>query len=59
MEVFERNTLNARPSVFDGDNVRLYLAVDSPRPEPLGDSVRRDAGCVAAPRGVERLDLVP
>jgi hypothetical protein len=40
----ERNTLNARLSVFDGDNVRLYLAIHGPPPEPLGDGFRRDVG---------------
>ena len=54
----ERNTHNAPLSVFDGDNVRLNLAVYSPPPEPLGDSFRRKVGCFAEARGVARLDLV-
>jgi len=36
-------------SVFDGDNVRLYLAVYSVLPEPLGDRIRREIGCFAEP----------
>ena len=55
----ERNTLGSRLSVFDGDNVRLNLAVYCPSPEPLGDGFRRDVGCFVEPRGVTRLDLIP
>ena len=55
----KRITRNSRPSVFDGDNVCLDLAVDRPPPEALGDSFRDDVGCFAKPRGVARLDLVP
>ena len=53
-----RNTLDSRPSVFDGDNVCLNLAVYSPPPEPLTDSFRRKVSCFAEPRGVACLDLV-
>ena len=46
-------------SVFDGDYVRLDLAVHGPFPEPLSDRFRRDIGCLAEARGISRLDLVP
>jgi len=39
--------------------MRLYLAVHGSRPEPPGDSFRRDVGGFAEPRGIARLDLVP
>lgn len=48
----ERNTLNSRLSVFDGDNACLALAVYRPPPEPLGDSFRRKVGCFAGKIGV-------
>ena len=38
--------------------MRLNLAVDRTRPEPLGDSFGCDVGCFAKPRFVARLDLV-
>jgi hypothetical protein len=49
---------DGRLSAFDSDNVRLNLAVDRSRPEPLGDSFGCDVGCFAKPRFVARLDLV-
>ncbi len=45
-------------SSFIGDNVCLDLAVDSAPPEPLADSLRRDVGCFAKPRGIAGLDLI-
>src|SRR5207237_1054515 len=47
-----------RLSAFDSDDVRLNLAVDRTRSEPLGDSFGCDVGCFAEPRFVARLDLV-
>jgi hypothetical protein len=44
---------------FNGDDVRLDLAVDSISPEALGNGLRRSIGCFAEPRGIARLDLVP
>ena len=48
-----------RSSAFNGDYVRLDLAVDSAPAEPPGDGFRRDIGCFAEPRGIAGLDLVP
>src|SRR5262249_63317 len=45
-------------SSFNGDNVCLDLAVHSTPPEPLADSLRRDVGCFAKPRGIAGLDLI-
>lgn len=45
-------------SAFNADNVCLDPAVDSAPPEPLGDSLRRDVGCFAKPRGIAGLDLI-
>jgi hypothetical protein len=45
-------------SAFDSDNVRLNLAVDGTRTEPLGDRFGCDVGCLVKPRFVTRLDLV-
>src|SRR5258706_2727546 len=44
-------------SPFDGNNVRLDLAVDRAPPEPLADSLRRDVGRFAKPRGIAGFDL--
>lgn len=54
---FVSRPLHSRPSVFDGDNVRLNLAVHSASPEPAGDRFRGDVGGFAEPRRVTRLDL--
>ena len=54
----QRTTLNWWLSAFDSDNVRLNLAVDRTRPEPLGDSFRCHVGCFAKSGLVARLDLV-
>src|SRR5688500_18849332 len=43
---------------FNGDDMRLDLAVDSAPPEPLGDCLLRDVGCFAKPRGIAGLDLI-
>jgi hypothetical protein len=56
--MLERNTHNSRMSVFDGDNVRLDLAVDRAPPEPLGDSLRRNVGGFTEPGGTAGLDLI-
>jgi|PlaIllAssembly_1097288.scaffolds.fasta_scaffold10745_6 hypothetical protein len=51
--------LNSRPSVFDGDNVCLNLAFNSPSPKFQSYRFRNDVGCLAKPRAIVRLDLFP
>src|SRR5215471_4864407 len=51
-------SLSPQLSSFNGDNVCLDLAVHSTPPEPLADSLRRDVGCFAKPRGIAGLDLI-
>lgn len=57
MRLLERSPC-VSPSAFDGDNVRLDLAVDSSSPEPSGDSLRRNVGRFAKPGRIEGLDLI-
>src|SRR4029077_18795163 len=49
----------SRLSVFDGNDVRLDLAVHSPPPETLGNRRCCAVGCFAETRSAARLDLVP
>src|ERR1035438_9430737 len=46
-----------RRSAFDGDDVRLNLAVHATRPEPSGDGFGCDVGRFAEPRLAMHLDF--
>jgi hypothetical protein len=56
--VLERDP-GTSPSVLNGDDVCLDLAVDRASAEPLGDSLRRDVGCFGKSRAIACLDFIP
>jgi hypothetical protein len=49
----------ASTASFNGDNVRLDLAIDRAAAEPIGDGFRGNIGRFAKALGIAGLDLVP
>src|SRR6266404_9254675 len=48
-----------QPSLRDGDDMRLDLAIHRLAAEPVLDRFRRQGSCLRQPRGIPCLDLVP